>query len=223
MRILVTFALENEFAPWRSLRKFRRAKWDACRCVSHGDWRRPNVNVLLTGVGSRQAALAMSKISWGEPDTVEFCVSAGLGRSVAVRNIRLGRFSWRERWWRSELLKEAMAGYLKAVRRWFLLPRIAAQLLRGSLLQRRARDFARGRKASIWARARMPWRWKAFQCFRSARANGVPGVAIRSISDSADEDLPLDMNEVFTDTGVREHSAGAGTGGLAASGNSRTW
>ena len=29
VRILVTFALENEFAPWRALRNFRRSTWGA--------------------------------------------------------------------------------------------------------------------------------------------------------------------------------------------------
>ncbi len=34
-----------------------------------------------------------------------------------------------------------------------------------------------------------------------ARTDGIPAVAIRSISDTVDEDLPLDMNEVFTESG----------------------
>ena len=34
--------------------------------------------MVLTGVGSRQAALAVSKVSWGEPDTMQFCISSGL-------------------------------------------------------------------------------------------------------------------------------------------------
>ena len=44
-------------------------------------------------------------------------------------------------------------------------------------------------------------RWKALRFCRAHGEIGIPGVAIRAISDLADEDLPLDMNEVFTDEG----------------------
>jgi hypothetical protein len=42
---------------------------------------------------------------------------------------------------------------------------------------------------------------ESFQVLLKARTDGIPAVAIRSISDSVDEDLPLDMNEVFTESG----------------------
>ena len=42
---------------------------------------------------------------------------------------------------------------------------------------------------------------ESFQVLLKARADGIPAVAIRSISDAVDEDLPLDMNEVFTERG----------------------
>ena len=35
MRILVTFALENEFAPWRAMRKFRAEEWGPADCSRH--------------------------------------------------------------------------------------------------------------------------------------------------------------------------------------------
>ena len=42
---------------------------------------------------------------------------------------------------------------------------------------------------------------ESFQVLFKARTDGIPAVAIRSISDAVDEDLPLDMNEVFTERG----------------------
>ncbi len=39
---------------------------------------------------------------------------------------------------------------------------------------------------------------ESFAVLSRARANGVPGIAIRAVSDTVDEDLPLGMNEVFT-------------------------
>ncbi len=64
-------------APWRTLRKFRRSKWDAAE-VFHAEIGAADVNVVLTGVGARQAPLEVSKIAWGAPDAVEFCISSGL-------------------------------------------------------------------------------------------------------------------------------------------------
>ena len=42
---------------------------------------------------------------------------------------------------------------------------------------------------------------ESFEIFREAAACGSPAVAIRAISDGIDEDLPLDMNQLFTDEG----------------------
>ncbi len=61
---------------------------------------------------------------------------------------------------------------------------------------------------------------ESFAVLSRARANGVPGVAIRCVSDTVDEDLPLDMNEVFNERRRREHSAGARTAGPSPAGHS---
>jgi adenosylhomocysteine nucleosidase len=42
---------------------------------------------------------------------------------------------------------------------------------------------------------------ESFEILREAQAAGVPAVAVRAISDTVGEDLPLDMNQVFTDQG----------------------
>jgi hypothetical protein len=42
---------------------------------------------------------------------------------------------------------------------------------------------------------------ESFDILTSAAGSGVPAVAIRAISDVWDEDLPLNMNEVFSDEG----------------------
>ena len=42
---------------------------------------------------------------------------------------------------------------------------------------------------------------ESFQILREARRSGIPAVAIRAISDGAGQDMPLDMNEIFTDDG----------------------
>src|SRR5260370_26038361 len=75
MRILVTFAVEAEFAPWRKVRQFEKradgsVEYFAAR-IGGAD-----VNVLLTGVGGKSAWVETTKIFWD--GDVDICVSSGL-------------------------------------------------------------------------------------------------------------------------------------------------
>ena len=56
MKILVTFALENEFAPWRALRDFREDTWGEAD-VYRARIGAAEVGVILTGAGPKQAHL----------------------------------------------------------------------------------------------------------------------------------------------------------------------
>ena len=42
---------------------------------------------------------------------------------------------------------------------------------------------------------------ESFEVLLESAAYGIPAIAIRAISDSVDDDLPLDMNRIFTDEG----------------------
>ena len=42
---------------------------------------------------------------------------------------------------------------------------------------------------------------ESFEILHGAKENGIPAVAIRAISDLSDEELPLDMNRIFSDDG----------------------
>ncbi|HWF36903.1 MAG TPA: hypothetical protein VG322_00175 [Candidatus Acidoferrales bacterium] len=199
MRILVTFALENEFAPWRSLRKFRRAKWDTAD-VFRTEIGAANVNVLLTGVGPRQAALAMSKISWGEPDTVEFCVSAGLAGALRpqyqIGQILVARTVVAER------APEGSNGRVfEASAPLVSFAQDCGATVAGGFYSAE-RVISRAEEKEHLGASADAVEMESFTVLSRARADGVPGAAIRSISDSVDEDLPLDMNGVFTETGT---------------------
>ena len=81
MKILVTFALETEFAPWRTLREFRSASYgtaDAYVADIYG----AELAVILTGAGPRQAAKQASKAIRAESDSLSACISSGLAGAL---------------------------------------------------------------------------------------------------------------------------------------------
>ncbi len=199
MRILVTFALENEFAPWRALRKFRRLKWGAANVI-RAEIGAAEVNVILTGVGGRQAALEMSKVTWGDSDAVEFCISSGSAGALRPQ-YRIGQVLAAQR----VVVERAPEGLDGRVIE-CSAPLVSfaedcgARIVGGFYSADRV--VSRADEKEHLGSSADAVEMESFVVLSKARANGVPGVAIRAISDTVDEDLPLDMNEVFTDNGV---------------------
>src|SRR3981189_3328021 len=73
MNILVTFAVEAEFAPWRNRRKFRRLP---------GDWPRFEAQfggAGVTGMGQTHALEAARRML---PDRPDICISTGLAGAL---------------------------------------------------------------------------------------------------------------------------------------------
>src|SRR5580700_6095933 len=97
MRILVTFALENEFAPWHAMRKFRPGKWGEVN-VYRAEVGFAEVGVVLTGAGPKQAHSEGAKVLGSDPESINLCVSSGLagalksqyqvGQILAARSVR---------------------------------------------------------------------------------------------------------------------------------------
>ena len=75
VKILVTFALENEFAPWRKMRSFARVAAEQWDHSYRKDFDGANVRVFLTGAG-RFAAQREASIALEEP--ADICIAAGL-------------------------------------------------------------------------------------------------------------------------------------------------
>jgi len=83
MRVLVTFAVDAEFAPWRKLRKFRFIDFDGLRL-----WRAPagdtEITALVTGMGTQSAAKAMDLMMRLADQNKNFdvCISSGLAGAL---------------------------------------------------------------------------------------------------------------------------------------------
>ena len=85
MRVLVTFAVEAEFAPWRKLRKFREGTlgakhWSGGVHVESTQIGEHTVHVFLTGIGIKCFDFAVAKCF--KEAGVEVVISSGLAGSL---------------------------------------------------------------------------------------------------------------------------------------------
>ena len=191
MRVLVTFALEAEFAPWRKQRDFKKhtngvAEFFATRMAE------TDVNVLLTGVGGKSAWLEATKIVWD--GDVDVCISSGLAGAL------------RSEYQLGEVLaaKEVQAiGWKRVVSSDANLVRLAAE--HGARIV--DSFYSADRVISLASEKRDLGKvadaveMESGEVLYEATVFGARGIAIRGISDAAEEDLPIDFNKVMTPTG----------------------
>src|SRR5208337_4771747 len=83
MKVLVTFAVDAEVAPWRKLRSFRFIDYQGLR-LWRSDAGKVEITALVTGMGAQSAALAMDlmmKMADGDQH-FDVCVSSGLAGAL---------------------------------------------------------------------------------------------------------------------------------------------
>ena len=198
MRILVTFALENEFAPWRSMRDFRSGKVGSAD-VCLAEFGSAQLIVVLTGVGARRAAVAASEMMRREYDSFDCCVSSGLAGGLRS-NYRIGEVLAARR-----VFSEAPRtdGSSQLVESGGALVSFAADCGASVADQFYSADHivSTAGEKQLLGEASDAVELESFEVLREAQAAGVPAVAIRAISDTAAEDLPIDMSQVFSDRG----------------------
>ena len=198
MHILVTFALDAEFAPWRKLRPFRPGKWG----LADAHWAEicgAHVGVVLTGIGPRQAALKVSEIVWESNEPVRICISTGLAGSLrpeyrladvlAARRVYSGAAQGprESRVIECDPSLVALAGECGA--------RIAGRFHTADRVISAASEKQRlGAEADAVD-------MESFEVLKESMAYGARSVVIRAISDTAQEDLPLDMDRILTGDG----------------------
>ncbi len=191
MRILVTFAVEAEFAPWRKLRQFERFEIEGCPVFSTTiDGMR--LDVLLTGVGAKKAWVEATKIIW-DGDT-EVCISSGLAGGLrdeqspedvfVAQNIHAPNWKTIVRA-ADDLVELAAAAGAKIVGDLYSAERVV-------VLSSDKRELGKIADAVDM---------ESGDILYEAQAFGARVAAVRAISDSVEEDLPLDFNRVTTDLG----------------------
>jgi adenosylhomocysteine nucleosidase len=184
--VAATFALDAEFASWRRRRPFRRC---ANRPVPVYETRIGDVRVrvVLTGIGQHAAAAAAAMVFRDRPD---LCIASGLagGLSQALRVADIiaagsvrgpdGRTIESD----PRLLALAVGCGARAVSTLYSSETIVV-------------SGEQKRRMSVDADA---VDMESSTILGECHNRGVPGIAIRAISDPASADLPLDFNPALT-------------------------
>ena len=198
MRVLVTFAVDAEFAPWRQLRAFRSIDYDGLRL-----WRtnagNAEVTALVTGVGTQSAVRAMGLMMRMADENCHFdvCISSGLAgalqHGLAPGDIIAPQLLIAEMMHAdlgSDRLKVDDDLRKKALER----GAIGADCLFTTdqvLLKATHKKACSSRAQSV--------DMESFDVVKQANAWGARSVVVRAISDSADEDLPINFNLTLSD------------------------
>ena len=193
MRVLVTFAVEAEFAPWGKLREFRSIDYDGLT-LRRAEVGGVEVTVLLTGMGPDAAALAMGLMMRMADDDRHFdiCISSGLAGSLDAQlvpgNIIAPRALIAENSHAdqaSEQLSVDSELHERAVK--------AGAICSNCLLTTDRVLVKIEHKRNCASRAQSV-DMESFEIVKQALAWGARGVVLRAISDAADEDLPINFN-----------------------------
>jgi nucleoside phosphorylase len=192
MKMLVTFALENEFAPWRKMRRFQRVSvnpWDQAYEAKIGP---AEVRVVLTGAGRFAAQRALGRAF---DDAPELCIASGLagslkpahapGAILAARTV-VDVSGTRSVASDSKLADDARGQGAKVVEKFLTSERVIATADEKKVLG------ASGDAVDM----------ESLYVLAAARHHGVRAIAIRVIGDGVESDLPLDFNRTFNERGA---------------------
>jgi adenosylhomocysteine nucleosidase len=191
MKVLVTFAVEAEFAPWRKLRQFSQSNLGDVQAYS-AQMRDGELIVLLTGVGGRRAWAEATKVIWD--GNVDVCISSGLAGALKEKHrpgdVLAAKDVYATNWNKVipsdlALLKVASACGARVADAFYSVDRV---LVRSS------------EKSELGAKADAV-EMESGDIMLEAVAFGAKVIAIRGISDAVEEDLPLDFNRVMSESG----------------------
>jgi len=197
MKVLVTFGVEPEFAPWRKLRNFRYIDYDGLRL-----WRTniegTEITVLVTGVGTESSAQAMGLMMKMADESQHFdvCISSGLAGAleeslvpgdivapqVIIAENKHADLQSDQLAVDPDLHRQAIEGGAICANCLFTTDQV---LVKASL----KRDCS-SRAQSV--------DMESFEIVKEALAWGARSVVVRAISDSAKEDLPINFNRTFS-------------------------
>jgi adenosylhomocysteine nucleosidase len=196
MRILVTFAVEAEFAPWRSRHPFVPYEFDDAGKRRDFDLYRANVNsnevtVLLTGMGGENAFNAMRTI---QLELTDVCIVTGLAGALDL-SLRPGNIVAARRC-------ETLSQDLKTASDAELVDfAVAAGARAVDLFLTSETILATANEKQNLSTSGSVVEMESAHVLAAASRRQVPAVAVRAIGDAADEDLPIDFQKILDSHG----------------------
>jgi nucleoside phosphorylase len=184
VKILVTFAVQAEFAPLKRIREFSRISQTEFLTQSGGD---SEVHVAIIGIGARKFHLP----------SADLCIASGVAGSLktqyGIGTVLVARAVKRKD---SEtiiasdesLVRIAIQCGAKPVDFFCTTDNIVSSVSEKSGLGRIADAVD----------------MESYPVFAEARRQGIPVVAIRTISDAADQEIPLDFSGAVNQDGKLE-------------------
>lgn len=199
MKVLVTFAVEAEFAPWRKRHRFTAVPAAGLRICS-AKLSGVEVVVILTGIGDSSASvLGLQMRAFAAEYSFDFCISSGLagallpqyaaGDILAARQVRS-----------PHIHVDAGTDSLECDKGLVAAAEVCGAKAVGSFYTANHIVITSAEKSKLGTSADAV-DMESFGIVREAYAWGTRPVAIRAISDNSDEDLPVDFNLALTGKG----------------------
>jgi adenosylhomocysteine nucleosidase len=192
MKVLVTFALGNEFAPWRKMRHFKSIAAGELHQTYVARVDRNDVRVVLTGAGCFAVQRALAHAFDDVPD---LCIASGLAGGLkpcyASGDVLIARTVGDSAGTRltqcdQECVASAGSAGGRVVERFLHSDHVV------STAAEKAALAANGDAVDM----------ESLYILAAARQHGVRSVAIRAVSDDFDSNLPLDFDRVFNERGA---------------------
>ncbi len=200
MRVLVTFAVDAEFAPWRRLRDFRKEElWggghaDKAIAVYRSEHEGNFLDVGFTGIGWRGVNQGLKHLLEKKPN---IWISSGLAGALR-ESAQLGDVIAPRAVLTEANSPESLLNCIKVDQQ---LHEFAVHfgardsdslLTTGRVLTKAVEKRARAAKASLVD-------MESFWALKEANKLGMRTLVIRAISDRADDNLPIDFNRVLSE------------------------
>jgi adenosylhomocysteine nucleosidase len=199
MRVLVTFAVEAEFAPWRKLRKFKKlaaggSKVAQFLALSESE-RDPEIGILLTGIGESAASAAVESSRFLTDLKPDLLVSSGFAGALSPA-LTAGTVIVPEK---TRTLKNHANVDSDMLARDAAIQAGASGIKNLITVDRLVKTAEEKSQLAFFGEA--VDMESAIVMARFAQF-GVPSVAVRAISDVANENLPLDFDRCLTPQGA---------------------
>lgn len=190
MKVLVTFAVQTEFARWRKRIAFRQRELVGITVyqaqVGHAD-----VDVVVTGVGASNARRAMQAVM---NSSYSLCISSGFAGGLkpgyAVGDLLAAQ----------TLRATAEHGVLRCDDEWIAAAKRAGARGIDTLLSAEAIARTAEQKSALAGIADAV-DLESYAIVGAAQRCNVPAVVVRAVSDAFDQDMPMDFSGMISADG----------------------